>query len=286
MITMKRNIVSSPVKEMNPVLKSVIRSFEAKIRNSPTNIDVDEFPVKHSFAEGVYIREILMPKNMVIVGKLHRDSYFNVMVSGDISCLTENGIKRLVGTHESIAPPMTKRFGYTHEDTRWITVHSNPENITDIPTLEKMILIEEPLPVECEQGNQLLSLFLRNVFLDKYNPSKFRAITKEMYEHEKVGMWSDWTEEQQKLYMSGDWEAFSVSRGYTPEEIETVRQWIEMKEFGEEHGLEPLKDVQDLSMLAYNKSVENDKNGEILLSSHIPTSKKIPYKRRVVCQPQ
>ena len=160
----KRKFTPAPVKPMNPILKKVIRGFEARIRRAPTNVDGKDFPVKHSFAEGVYIREIFMAKNMVIVGHLHRDSYYNIMVSGDISCLTENGIKRMTGANQSIAPPLTKRFGYTHEDTVWQTVHPNPDNITDIDALEKMIIIEEPLPIENKQCNKLLNLFLMNIF--------------------------------------------------------------------------------------------------------------------------
>jgi|GEM_PF-1355064 len=285
-VTVKKNIIPAPVKPMNNRLKELIVDFEAIIRNANTAIDADDMPVRHIFAEGLYIREIFMAKNMVIVGKLHRHSYYSMMISGDISCLTENGIKRMTGSNQSIAPPLVKRFGYTHEDTIWQTVHPNPDNITDIDELEKMFIIEEPIPVSTGRNNEYLSLFLHKVFLDKYNPLKFRALTKEIYDHEKVGHWSDWTEEQQELYMSGDWEAFSVSRGYSAEEIEALRQWIEMKEFAEEHGLEPLEDVRDLSIKAYERNLSNDKNGEILLSSHIPTSKKIPYKRRAICHQQ
>jgi len=275
----KRKFTPAPVKPMNNQLRELIVDFEAKIRGSATAIDADDLPVKHSFAEGLYIREIFMRKNLLVVGALHKDSYFSMMISGDISCLTENGIKRLTGANQSIAPPGTKRFGYTHEDTVWTTVHPNPDNITDIDELERRMIITEPIPIDDGKNSRFLSLFIRQIFLDKYNPQKFRMLTKEIYDHEKPGHWSDWTKEQQEVYMSGDWEAFSISRGYTPSEIETLRQWIEMKEFADEHGLEPLKDVMDLSMIAYKRNLANDKKGDILLSSHIPTSKKIPYKK-------
>ena len=57
-----------------------------------------------------------------------------------------------------------------------------------------------------------------------------------------------WTKEQQDLYMSGDWEAFSKSRGYTKEEIANLKSWIKMKEDGEKQRWAPLEIINDLNV--------------------------------------
>jgi len=259
-ITVKKNIIPAPVKPMSEKLKYKILGYEARIINSNDNLSEDDFELEHSFAEGLYIRRLIMPKEIFYVGKLHKDSYFAVMESGDMTCLTENGVKRLQGFHSSIAPPGTKRFGYTHEETIWKTVHANPDNITDIDELDKMIHVKEPC----------------------LNIEHFRFLTREMFYQEKAGFWSDWTKEQQKIYMSGDWEAFSVSRGYTGNEIAIVKEWIEIKELGDKIGINLLDYIQDLISVCVKKNSEADKDGEILLSSHIPTSKKTPYKRSIL----
>ena len=269
-----RDITPAPVKPMDKRFRKLISLIEQRIKELPGAVGEDFFPLKHSFSEGLYVREILFPKGMFIVGKLHKGSYFSSMISGDISVLTETGMKRLKGAHPSIAPPKVKRFGYTHEDTVWVTVHPNPDNITDIDKLEDMIHDKEEYYEDDGSCGEILRLFTRNVLLDKYNPKKFRELTKEIYDHEKPGMWSDWTKEQQELFISKDWEAFSRSRGYTEEEISKVKEWVRMKEFAEDHGLNPLVQIQDLTDAVIKRSLTYDKGGEIIKSSMMPESKK------------
>ena len=37
--------------------------------------NTDFFPLKHSFSEGVYIREMLMEEGGIVIGKLHKYSH-------------------------------------------------------------------------------------------------------------------------------------------------------------------------------------------------------------------
>jgi quercetin dioxygenase-like cupin family protein len=79
--------------------------------------------LKHYFSRGVYARELFIAKGTAITGRIHKFSQINVMLSGDISVLTENGIERL-STSGTVfeSPAGTKRAGYAHEDTRWLTI--------------------------------------------------------------------------------------------------------------------------------------------------------------------
>ena len=45
-----------------------------------------ECPVTHRFSDGCYLREILMPKGTLIVGKVHGTQHFNIIISG--KCLS------------------------------------------------------------------------------------------------------------------------------------------------------------------------------------------------------
>jgi len=274
------NIDIREIVDVAPVrvdVRKAILAIEAKIKSMPDALGEDPFPLTHSFAEGVYIREIRIPKGYFVVGKLHRDSYTSFIVSGDMSVLTEQGVKRVKGPSWAIAPAGTKRFGYSHEDTVWVTIHANPQNLRDIPALEKMIHAEsyEELPPVVDVSPR------KAVELDlPFNVEIFRAVTKNVLDREKEGFWSDWTKEQQELYMSGDWEAFSRSRGYTDEEIADLNLWIYMKEDGEAQGINTLALVQDLLNASAIKNIIKDEKGEIMKTSHIPSSKKIPYEQR------
>jgi hypothetical protein len=95
-----------------------------------------EMPVCHHFSRGVYARELFIPKGTVLTGRIHKYSQINILAMGDISVLTENGIERVQAPTIIVSPPGTKRAGYAHEDTIWITVCGNEGNVSDPDALE------------------------------------------------------------------------------------------------------------------------------------------------------
>jgi len=101
------------------------------------------------------------------------------------------------------------------------------------------------------------------------DPKEFRELTKRVIAAEKQGFWSDWTEEQRNLYVSGDWKAFSRSRGYTEDEINECASWLEWIEKGKEIGLDLLADVKDLTSAAALKNMDSDNSHEIMKSTGI-----------------
>jgi hypothetical protein len=84
-------------------------------------LDQVAMPLTHHFSRGVYGRELLIPKGTCIVGRIHKYSQINVLLRGDISVLTEDGIKRMQAPAIITSPAGTKRAGYAHEDTVWVT---------------------------------------------------------------------------------------------------------------------------------------------------------------------
>lgn len=81
-----------------------------------------DMPVKHRFSRGVYARELFIPKDTVLTGRIHKYSQINILLSGDISVLTECGIRRIQAPLVIESPAGTKRAGYAHTDTVWMTV--------------------------------------------------------------------------------------------------------------------------------------------------------------------
>ena len=92
--------------------------------------------VKHHFSPGIYARELFIPKGAILTGKIHRGAHLNVMPMGDISVLTEHGVKRLKGPCVIQSSAGIKRAGYAHESTIWITIHPNPDDERDLEKLE------------------------------------------------------------------------------------------------------------------------------------------------------
>lgn len=97
--------------------------------------DINELcPVTHHFSQGVYAREMFIPKGTVLTGKIHKYTQLNIMSQGELSVLTEEGIKRVKAPFTIVSPPGTKRIAYAHEDTIWTTVHGTDE--TDLEKIE------------------------------------------------------------------------------------------------------------------------------------------------------
>lgn len=98
-------------------------------------------PVKHSFADGCYIREIFNPAGLLIITKIHKKQHPFFLMEGEMSILTESGVERIKAPHHGITNPGTKRVIYTHKPCVFITVHAT-EN-TDIEKIEEEVIAED-----------------------------------------------------------------------------------------------------------------------------------------------
>ena len=100
-------------------------------------------PLKHSFSDGIYVREISIPAGMIIVGKIHKHDHPNFLLKGNVVVITEkDGIEELTGPCSMISKPGTKRALYAKTDLVWTTVHLNPTNTQDLVELEKEIIAD------------------------------------------------------------------------------------------------------------------------------------------------
>ena len=125
----------------------VVRDIQQQITDQAELIEV---PVVHHFSPGVYMRQMDAKAGTLIVSKMHRTEHLNVLLSGSLTVATENGIAPAVIK----SMPGTKRIGYFHEDTSWMTVH--PTNSTDLEEIEKQVIVPE------EEIDQFLALLQSN----------------------------------------------------------------------------------------------------------------------------
>lgn len=97
-------------------------------------------PVKHSFAEGCYVREIYNPANEIIITGIHAQSHPFFLMEGKMSILTEDGIINIEAPHHGITKPGTKRIIYTHTPCVFVTVHAT--DLTDPDLIDKQVIAE------------------------------------------------------------------------------------------------------------------------------------------------
>lgn len=100
-----------------------------------------DMEVKHTFAEGMYIRELFIPKGVLVVGKRHRKKTMNMLVKGKMTIYDEHKSFEVEAPFMAETEPFTKKCGFAHEDSIWVNIHVTNE--TDLDIIEKQFIIEE-----------------------------------------------------------------------------------------------------------------------------------------------
>lgn len=118
-------------------LRDRIHEFENEIRKLPP-VDC---PVKHYFSDGIYAREMFIPKGTVVTGKIHKYENLNIMSKGKLSIRTEGGVITVEAPFTVVSPPGTKRIAYAHEDSIWTTIHATSEK--DVKIIEQYFVAQD-----------------------------------------------------------------------------------------------------------------------------------------------
>ena len=136
----KRQLQLSKEQFRNGIMK-----VQENLENHPNGLTGEALeklnPLKHSFADGCYIREIFNPKGELLITKIHKVSHPFFLMKGDMSILMEDGIKRIKAPHYGVTPAGTKRIIYCHEDCIFVTVHAT--KLTDIDKIEEEVIAKD-----------------------------------------------------------------------------------------------------------------------------------------------
>ena len=54
-----------------------IRIVIQRLQDAMMNLPQIDLPLKHAFTTGIYSREIFLPKDSIVVGKIHRHDHLN-----------------------------------------------------------------------------------------------------------------------------------------------------------------------------------------------------------------
>jgi hypothetical protein len=110
-----------------------IKQFEEAVakhcienNNQELNLQITgetEGAVSHNFADGQYIRKIVMPKGLLVTTKIHAKNHPYFILSGEASIFSDKGVERIKAPHHGITEAGTKRALYIHEQCTFITVH-------------------------------------------------------------------------------------------------------------------------------------------------------------------
>lgn len=139
--------LNNAIESFPPVLskqeyRDYVTDIHEKISNHEDSIEGEEAdainPLKHTYADGIYIREIFMPRGEIVISKIHKIAHPFFLIKGKISVLSEEGEKLLQAPYYSVTPAGTKRILYTHTNSIVVTVHRTFE--TDLKKIEAEII--------------------------------------------------------------------------------------------------------------------------------------------------
>jgi len=134
-----------------------IGALEAALKQMPQAEPV----TTHYFADGMYCRSVFRVAGTVVVGKVHKKEHLFILVHGDMTLWTEEGMKRVQAPFIWVSQPGTKRVTYAHGDSTAITVH-RVGGLRDLDAIEAELIEEEPGAL-FDASNVLLAKALENL---------------------------------------------------------------------------------------------------------------------------
>lgn len=102
-----------------------------------------ELPLEHFICNKTYTRQITLPKDILLTGKVHNFDHVSILSKGDVSIMTPDGISRVKAPATWISKAGTKRLIYVHEETIWSTIHHSEH--TSVEDLQNELVHESDL---------------------------------------------------------------------------------------------------------------------------------------------
>jgi hypothetical protein len=132
-----------------PALMPRVEALQREVSKLPQY----EPETKHYFHAGMYCREVFRHAGVVVVGKVHKQEHFYLIVSGTVKITDGDGpAQEVTGPHLFLSKPGTKRAVYAVTDTLCMTFHAT-EALT-VEDAEKQLVEEDPFSMY-SIGNKL-----------------------------------------------------------------------------------------------------------------------------------
>ena len=127
-VNQNRGILWERIAEFNKQLLTL----EGAMKHGEVEMQ-ETLPVKHDLKDGLYTREIFMPKGTLVVSFIHKQNHPSFFLSGEMSVLNDKGeVERIKAPMKVMTEIGTQRVAYMHEDCVWVCVYR-----TDKETIEE-----------------------------------------------------------------------------------------------------------------------------------------------------
>lgn len=119
-----------------------------QLQDAMLEIRSDMPDAEHFFAPGMYVRKLVIPAGMLVVGKTHKFSHPMMVLKGKAEVITEFDRTIVEAGHVSISQPGAKRVVLAIEETVFVTVHHNPDDVQDLEIIEAHHIEDEDFKLE------------------------------------------------------------------------------------------------------------------------------------------
>lgn len=124
----ERGLLWESIEDLRKALGQLDESVEHH-----TDAMQDMFPVTHHIENGMYTRELFMPRGALVVSFIHKQNHPSFFLEGEMSLLLDDGsVKRIKAPAVVHTEVGTQRVAYIHEDVKWACVYR-----TDAETVEE-----------------------------------------------------------------------------------------------------------------------------------------------------
>lgn len=114
-----------------------------------------ELPLAHFHADGLYARELVLPKGTFAIGEIQKFPHVSVISKGEISMLNENGgVTRVKAPCTIVSKPGVRKCGFAHEDTVWTTIHNMSACGIEDPASAPVEMLERFLTVSTQEEHK------------------------------------------------------------------------------------------------------------------------------------
>lgn len=138
---MAKNEISSRSKILE-LEKNLLNNVDNEniVGNKGKIVRSNHFALKHTFADGIYVRQMTMKQDSVVVGAIHNHLHIWFLLTGCITVATEDTTEDYIAPCYVTSTPGVKRVIYANEESIFVNVHKNPTNTQDLDKLENEIV--------------------------------------------------------------------------------------------------------------------------------------------------
>ena len=102
-------------------------------------VDNEAFPITHKFSDQLYMRQMKMPADSMVVSAIHHTEHFWFLMEGVILVTTDGETVEHIAPCYELSKKGAKRLIQCLEDCIFVNVHKNPTNTQEIKDIEEAL---------------------------------------------------------------------------------------------------------------------------------------------------